>query len=107
MSEALTFKTPEHLLHAVVHGKLGEAFASQLVSQACLRMVHGTFKTIDELRLPETRAALKRIKDMNVEELHELMKCASFELSRRAQMAAMQGDDPTPRIGGTADHGAR
>ena len=107
MSEALTFKTTEHLLQAVVHGKLGESFASQLVSQACLRMVHGTFKTIDELRLPETRAALKRIKDMNVEELHELMKCASFELSRRAQMAAMQGDDPTPRIGGTADHGAR
>jgi hypothetical protein len=107
MSEALTFKTPEHLLHAVVHGKLGESFASQLVSQACLRMVHGTYKTVEDCRLPETRALLKRIEDANVEELHELMKRASFELSRRAQVAAMQGDDPTPRIGGTADHGAR
>jgi hypothetical protein len=107
MSEALTFKTPDHLLHAVVHGKLGESFASKLVSQACLRMLVGTYKTIEECRLPETRALLKRIEDTNVEELHELMKCASFELSRRAQMAAMQGDDPTPRIGGAVHHGAR
>jgi hypothetical protein len=107
MSKPLNFRSEDHLLNALVHGKLSESFASRLVSQACLRMLQGTYKTIEECRLPETRALLKRIKDTNVEELHELMKCASFELSSRAQMAAMQGDDPTPRIGGTADHGAR
>lgn len=102
MSE-LNFRSEEHLLNALVHGKLSDAFASKMVSQACLRMLEGTFKTIEACRLPETRALLKRIEAANVEELHELVKCASFELSRRAQRAAMQGDDPAPRIGTFGD----
>lgn len=99
MKKPLTFNTEAHLLSAVVHGELGESFASKLVGQACLRMLQGTYKTIEECRLPETRAFLRRIKDANVEELHELMKCVSFELSGRAYAASMQADDPTPRIG--------
>jgi len=107
MSEALTFKTKKHLLRALIDGKLGEAFGAQLISHACIRMSVGSKDMVEKLRLPETRAALKRIKDMNPEELQALIKGASEELFFRSAHASAEADDPTPRIGGTADHGAR
>lgn len=107
MSEALTFKTKKHLLHALIDGKLGEAFGAQLISHACIRMMTGSKDMVEKLRLPETRAALKRMGDMNPEALQALIKGASEELFFRSARAASEADDPTPRIGGTADHGAR
>lgn len=100
MSEVLTFKTKNHLLHALIDGKLGEAFGAQLISYACLRMRAGSKDMVEKLRLPETRAALNRIKDMNPEELQALIDGASTELFLRSAHAASEAEDLTPRIGG-------
>ena len=106
-TKPLTFKTKEHLLQELINGKLGEAFGARLISVACIRLSVGSKDMVEKLRLPETRAALKRMKDMNPEELQALIKGASEELFLRSARAASEADDPTPRIDGAAGHGAR
>lgn len=100
MSETMIFKNKEHLLQALIHGKLGEAFGAQLISHACLRMSVGSQDMVEKLRLPETRAALNRLKDMNPEELQALIQSASEELFHRSARAASEPDNHTPRIEG-------
>jgi len=54
MSEALTFKTKKHLLHALIDGKLGESFGAQLISHACIRMMTGSKDMVEKLLRPQT-----------------------------------------------------